>query len=210
MSLYGRSPIYYNGAIANAELVPEIFPGWTLRIYCEEGINSTELEKLGCEIVNKPASRIHSGMFWRFLAAWDNKAERAIFRDADSRLNTKEAAAVKAWEKSGKNAHCMMDHPHHSILPLSGGMWGIKCNILPRRILRELLRNCRRRQMRVMDMRWLRDKVHPLIQGSLLRHSSVPTKWPHIPFPSHQKYNGFIGQQHDEKGEPIWPKNRRG
>lgn len=64
---------------------------------------------------------------------------------------------------------------------------------------------CRIRQDRVLDMRWLRDKVHPLIEKSLLRHSSVPTKWPSVRFPRHKKYEGFVGQQYDGEGNPIWP-----
>lgn len=206
MSLYGNSSIYYNGAVENAKLVEKIFPGWTLRIYCEKKINANELRDLGCEVIQKPESKIHSGMFWRFVAAWDLKAERAIFRDTDSRLNVKEAAAVKAWEESGLDAHCMKDHPHHSILPMSGGMWGIKCGVLPRGLLRELLKYCRLKQKRVKDMHWLRDRVHPLIKDSLLRHSSVKTKWPCVPFPSHPNYNGFVGQQFDENGNAIWPR----
>jgi len=205
ISLYGDSPVYYNGALCNAQLAPEIFPGWTIRFYVEKGIPTNELEAMGAEVIVKPKSRIHSGMFWRFLAAWDSKAERVIFRDSDSRLNIKEAIAVKAWEESGLDAHEMKDHPHHSRLPMSGGMWGIKCRVLPNNLHREVLRFCRRPCQRVVDMRWLRDRVHPLIEKSILRHSSVITQWPNVPFPLHPEMKEFCGQQYDEKGNPIWP-----
>ncbi|MHA1345008.1 MAG: hypothetical protein ACTSO3_01275 [Candidatus Heimdallarchaeaceae archaeon] len=206
ISLYGDSPVYFNGVIANAKLVPKIFPGWTMRVYCEmSNIDLTPLVELDCEIIRKPESRLHSGMFWRFLAAWDNEAERAIFRDADSRLNVKEAEAVKAWEESGLDAHCMKDHLHHTIKPMSGGMWGIKCRILPRQLLREVLKKARQSQKRVKDMHWLRDNVHPLIKDSLLRHSSFPSRWPSVPFPPHPEYEGFVGQQYDELDNPIYP-----
>lgn len=205
-SLYGSSPVYYQGMIANAQLAPEVFPGWTVRIYHERLPFDMEIFKhLKCELIEKRPSRMHAGMFWRFLAAWE-PAERVIFRDADSRLNIREAAAIKEWEGSGLNAHEMKDHPHHSRLPISGGMWGIKCGILPQDMKREVLRKCRQRQQRVKDMYWLRDRVHPLIESSLLRHSSVKTKWPYVPFPKHPKYRGFCGQQYDEKGNGIWPK----
>ena len=206
MSLYGDSSVYIDGAIINAELAPKIFPGWTMRVYCDASAAVIDkLKKLKCEIVIKPQSKLHSGMFWRFIAAWDEKAERVIFRDADSRLNVKEAAAVKAWEKSGRDAHCMKDHLHHRSLPLSGGMWGIKCGVLSRQLLKNVLLCCRMPQKRIMDMWWLRDRVHPLVKGSLLRHSSVDSKWPSIPFPAHPEYEGFVGQQHDDEGDPIWP-----
>jgi len=206
MSLYGSDLMYLNGAIANAKLLPKIFPGWTLRIYCcDEALDISPLEKLDCEIRIKSRSKLHSGMFWRFFSAWDEEAERVIFRDADSRFNIREAAAVKAWEKSGLDAHCMKDHPHHAQLPISGGMWGIKTGVLPRELFQEIARLCRVEQKRISDMRWLRDKVHPLIEHSLLRHSSVETKWPNVPFPPHSLMEGFVGQQYDEEGEPIWP-----
>lgn len=206
ISVYGTDPMYSQGALRNAELVGEVFPGWTVRIYyARNEINPEPFISHGCEVVGHGRSRIHSGMFWRFLAAWDEEAERVIFRDSDSRLNVREAAAVKAWEDSGKDAHCMKDHPHHAIKPISGGMWGIKCGVLPAELLEECKKLCRRPQRRVMDMRWLEARVHPLIEGSLLRHSSVETKWPHVPFPAHPPYDGFVGQQYDAKGQPIWP-----
>lgn len=208
MSVYGTKPMYVRGAIANARLIPQVFPGWTMRVYCclSDCSSVEELKGLGCEIVAMPRSRIHSGMFWRFLAAWDPEAERVIIRDSDSRLNIRDWATVQAWEESGKDAHCIMDHPHHSQMPMSGGMWGIKARVLPPVLLEDLQRRCRRPQPRVEDMRWLRDRVHPLIQGSLLRHSSVSTKWPSVPFPDHSPYEGFVGQQYDGAGIPIWPK----
>ena len=102
MSLYGDSPVYLKGAVANAKLARKIYSKWTMRIYCETfNYDMNIFRKLDCEIVAKPKSKLHSGMFWRFLAAWDVEAERVIFRDADSRLNLKEAAAVRAWEESG-------------------------------------------------------------------------------------------------------------
>ncbi len=210
MSVYGTKPMYLKGAIANARLLPRIYPGWTLRVYCcVAEMNVKPLHDLGCEVIPKPRSRLHSGMFWRFLAAWDPGVDCVLMRDADSRINVREAAAVRAWEESGRIAHCMMDHPHHSLLPMSGGMWAIRSGNLPRELLKELQQLCMRRQRRVQDMYWLRDRVHPLIQHSLLRHSSVHTRWRYVPFPSHEPYDGFVGQQYNVHGRPIWPETSK-
>jgi len=206
MSLYGTDPMYLNGAITNARLTPEVFPGWTMRVYYDRhDIDPAPLIELGCEVVARPHSRRHSGMFWRFLAAWDDDVERVIMRDSDSRLNVREAAAVLAWEESGLDAHCMMDHPNHKHLPISGGMWGILGGVLPQSVKDDVELFGTQRQQRVTDMRWLRDHVQPLIEGSLLRHSSVETKWPHEPWPDAPPYDGFVGQQHRADGSPIWP-----
>ena len=206
VSVYGHRSMYLRGAEANARLVPKVYPGWTMRVYCSRNLDATKLKKLGCDVVQMPLSRRHAGMFWRFLAAWDEDVERVIVRDVDSRLNVREAAAVAEWEASGMVAHCMMDHPHHAHMPMSGGMWGIVAGYLPQEVFKMARQMSRRPQQRVADMKFLRDHVHPLIKHTLLRHSSVETKWPSIPFPDHLKYDGFVGQQYDNDGEPVWPK----
>ena len=38
-------------------------------------------------------------------------------------------------EKSGKDVHCMHDHPHHGTHPIFGGMWGIKGGVLSDELL---------------------------------------------------------------------------
>lgn len=207
MSLYGNRPMYLNGAIRNAQLLPDIFPGWILRIYCSDDTDTHQLEALGCEIKKMGTSHLHSGMFWRFLAAWDEDAERVLMRDADSRLNIRDAACVQDWEDSENIAHCIMDHPHHSSFPMSGGMWGIRSGALtlPFKIKEVLERSIKLKQKRVADMKFLSRYVHPSVEDSLLRHSSVETKWPSLPFPSHEPYDGFVGQQYDDEDMPIWP-----
>ena len=52
MSLYGTGKVYLQGAIANAILLPQIYPEWILRIYyssCE--VDAVELKGLGCDMV---------------------------------------------------------------------------------------------------------------------------------------------------------------
>lgn len=204
MSLYGDALMYLQGAIENARLAPVIYPGWKMVVYCEKGIDTTELKALGCEIRMKPASLGHSGMFWRFLAAWDEDTDLVIFRDVDSRLNVREAAAVKVWDQSGMLAHSMHDHRHHSQFPFLGGMWGIEAGVLPRNVFDIVDKMSQIKQRRVDDMKFLQRQIHPMIKHSLLRHSSVPMKFPHVPFPEHETYVGFVGQQFDNKGDAVW------
>lgn len=205
ISVYGDSPVYQQGVVENARLLPEVYPGWGMIVYCDKCVPVEELGELGCEVRRMPLSRKHSGMFWRFLAAWDSGLDRVIFRDADSRLNVREAAAVREWIQSGKEAHCLHDHPHHSHLPLQGGMWGIKTGFLSRRTEMGVKERCRRPQPRVADMKFLRSHVYPEVSGSILRHSSVRVPWESVPFPEHEPYDGFVGQQHNEEGVAIWP-----
>ena len=57
------------------------------------------------EIVEKQDVGNWTSMFWRFEAAYDSDADVVIFRDADSRLNMREKAAVDQWLVSDKNFH---------------------------------------------------------------------------------------------------------
>lgn len=46
-------------------------------------------------------------------------------RDLDSRLNTRELAAVEEFEESGRGLHTLRDHPYHTDgVPMVGGCWG--------------------------------------------------------------------------------------
>jgi len=203
--------MYLNGAVRNASLARRVYPGWTVRIYCEDKTcpkTISRLSDLGCEIIPMGVSIGHAGMLWRFLAAWEPNMRYCIFRDSDSRLNNKEAAAVKAWIDSGLDAHCMHDHPHHARLPMFGGMWGIKGGILQGHC--PLIRHFKRDLPRVGDMRLLNKYVLPNVRNSLLRHASVKClpEWGSTePFPSfkgEKDWIGFVGQQYDGNGQAIW------
>ncbi len=70
-----------------------------------------------------PRSDGNYGLFWRFEPLKDDSIERFIVRDTDSRLNVREADAVKEWENSDLNFHIMRDHVQHKV-PICGGLWG--------------------------------------------------------------------------------------
>lgn len=123
-SVWGDNPLYAEGIKANIELAKVHYPGWKVRVYTDKP------RGLDCEEIIKGPSRGSEGMFWRFEAAADPNYHYIIFRDADSRLNAREAAAVTAWIESGKSLHIMRDHPDHKNWPILGGMWGIKGGVL--------------------------------------------------------------------------------
>jgi hypothetical protein len=208
-SLYGRRPMYLRGMMANARLAPIIYPGWQVRVYCEDDTpDRAKLAALGCDVKPMGHSVGSSGMLWRFLAAWDRDAERVIFRDADSRLNVREAAAVAEWIDSGLAAHSMLDHPHHARHPLMGGLWGIVGGVLPQSIAARMFTASTSPCSYGEDMAALARDVFPLIRESLLVHSSVkalaPFASPPRPFPAHPPFDGFVGQQIGDDGRALW------
>jgi hypothetical protein len=127
MSVYGTDPKYTDAVIKNIELQPDIYPGWDFRIYHDEKVPQNIIEKIkeynNVELIKMPNIIGHLKMFWRFYPLMDTSIERFIVRDTDSRLNIREAAAVKEWIESEKEFHIMRDHEQHGAY-ICGGMWG--------------------------------------------------------------------------------------
>lgn len=122
-SLWGK-PKYVQGAIENLKLQPKIYPGWKCRFYIDETLEQTfKPYEDDAEIVIMPKSDGNYGLFWRFEALKDETIDRFVVRDTDSRINIREADAVKEWEESGKEFHIMRDNKQHRVY-ICGGMWG--------------------------------------------------------------------------------------
>lgn len=133
-SVWGSNEGYCQGAVDNAKLAPKIYPEWTPRFYIDPLVPRrfvSELYDLGCEIVYKPESIDFMGLYWRFEPMFDDpQIERFIVRDTDSRINMREAQAVKEWEESGLLFHIIRDNPQHNI-HIMGGTWGSIAGIIP-------------------------------------------------------------------------------
>lgn len=127
-SLWGTDPKYLVGAVKNTELAPVIYPGWEVRVFAGKDVPEAtlvELTEKGAEVfvVDEPCG--WTSTFWRFYPVFDETVDVLISRDADSRLNLREKAAVDEWLASDKNFHIMRDHPAHTTEILAG-MWGAK------------------------------------------------------------------------------------
>ena len=128
-SLWGNNPKYTVGAIKNAELAKEIYPGWVCRFYCASDVPNPivfqleDMDNVEMVFMKKPGD--WTSMFWRFEPAGEENVEVMISRDTDSRLNHREEEAVAEWLASDFGFHIMRDHPWHGY-PVLGGMWGAK------------------------------------------------------------------------------------
>ena len=166
-SLYGSNPRYTDGAIANAKLVSEVYPGWIMRVYHDNTVPEYIIHKLksdGVELVDMSGSEINK-MSWRFLATAD--ADYFCSRDIDSRLSKREALAVQEWIESGKKFHVMRDHPSHSNYPMSGGMW---CSTTIKNIHKLLVGHTN--QAYLEDMNFLTDVIWNMARKSLMQTDS--------------------------------------
>lgn len=195
--------MYLEGAVANAEAVPRMYPGWQARFYVSQEISSdlvTELRQLGARTIRMNRRGPSDGMFWRFLAADDHTADAAIFRDVDSRISTREVDAVEEWLASGRGFHLLRDHPGHR-WPMMAGMWGVRPGALPP--IRRLYRRWRWSRLlgsdigiSAADQAFLRSAVYPIARRDALVHSEFT--WFEgedvRPFPTPPSEGEFIGQ----------------
>lgn len=127
MSLFGDSPRYLKPALRSARNVGLFYPGWQLVIYVDHSVPSSvirQLEDHGSLVVYVDETMDANGMFWRFKAVNIPGVKTVVFRDADSDLSSKEAAAVFEWLDSGRLVHIMRDHPFQNY-PILGGMFGV-------------------------------------------------------------------------------------
>ena len=198
-SLWGVHDIYNKGAIANVQEAKEVYPGWICRFYIDEKSPVlTTLQKLECEVIPMKLENSWIPLYWRFYAASDPDTEYALFRDCDSRVNTREAAAVAEWVKSGKNVHLMKDWPApHATETILAGMWGIKGGVVTN--MKELIREWISHDNvnnKYTDQDFLRKKLWPMIKDSVLNHGVNSPSGEAIPFPPHAPMKGmeYVGQ----------------
>lgn len=174
-SLWGDDPTYTHGAIINAQLAPNVYPGWRCRFYCDDTVPAAiiaELRHLGAEIrmIQDPALK-QLKPIWRFLSSDDPDIDYFICRDADSRLNIQEALAVNDWVQSGLPFHVMRDHVYHMEVILAG-MWGGVAGVLPNlQNLTSVADSYARNKWH--DQEFLRDVVWPLVRDHARVHDGM-------------------------------------
>lgn len=238
-SLYGDEKtrrikrVYSGGAIANIKLAKLVYPGWTCRFYVDDTVPPKLVDAMlreGAQVY-VVKSKVHTGRqrsLWRFLVAGD--VCRFLVRDIDSRVNAKEAAAVKEWCASPALFHRMWDNidetDGHSS-PLMGGMWGgvaVCDHALPGVDCAGKLRGCKSLRPAVPGIRkaleawtmtgyrsdemFLRAHVWPKAEASVLSHGCGILGVAGKPFPvelAHQPRN-FPKRIHaGYVGQPIMP-----
>ncbi len=202
--LFGANEMYHNGMLANMHLCADLLPDWT--VYCfmrpqnkwtdAEHATSHVLHDNGVEII-RVDSPDWSLPAWRFMAGNKLKGPQdvAIFRDADSRINARELAAMDEWLKIGYPFHVMRDHNRHNV-PVLAGMWGVAGPSLRAIIgpmLQDWVRQCQeevtaqlmhapsskaelahalREKTRCFDQHFLTNALWPIMADYTLAHTS--------------------------------------
>jgi len=94
------------------------------------------LRELGAEIHFVDDGVGLSPRLWRNTIIDDSQVDIFLIRDSDSRLTQRDAIVVADWlrQKPESTAifHCVRDHPFHSRVPVSAGLWGARRALLLR------------------------------------------------------------------------------
>lgn len=193
-SLWGDNPKYTIGAIKNAELVKNMYPGWEARFYVGQSVPKDILSSLRdreANVIEMNEPGDWRGMFWRFEAAGDFDVEVMVSRDCDSRISQREVAAVNQWLSSDAMFHIMRDHPWHGT-PILGGMWGVKAPLL--RNIKNLMSQFEKGNFWQVDQNFLK-LLYPHVAQYAMVHDDFFEK---KPWPLPRNGLEFVGQVFDE------------
>jgi len=204
-SLWGEDPKYCVGAIKNAILAQEHYPGWICRYHVGSSTPKKYINELhaqpNVELVLKSEPGDWTGMFWRFEDASDLSVEAMISRDTDSRLGGREAKAVAEWLSSDKKFHIMRDHPYHAT-EILGGMWGVKNPFLGD--MKHLINSYIKGNFWQVDQDFLKQVIYPIVA----RHSCVHDEYfEKRPFPMEREPGFFVGQAFDKDDNKLHPEH---
>jgi hypothetical protein len=172
-TVWGENPRYLRGGLRNALLMPEIYPGWRMRVYAATDVPAdfiAAMRQCNVEIIMRDAKApALARLAWRFEVANDKAVQRFLVRDIDSVISLREQAAVQAWVESEANFHVMRDWQTHTDLVLAG-MWGGVAGLLPD-IAREILRYSPRfLETPNIDQWFLGDIIWPRIAHDVIIH----------------------------------------
>lgn len=185
-SLWGAAPRYLRGALRNALLAPDIYPGWVCRFHLDETVPpgfADVLRSLGADVViEDPGQSMRQRLCWRFRCANDADVGFFLIRDVDSVINVRERDAVAAWLLSGKWFHVMRDWWTHTDL-IMAGMWGGVGGVLPDLAVLLDRYDSGMAETPNIDQWFLRDRIWPLIRQSVLVHDRCFAPPGSFPFP---------------------------
>ncbi|XP_032791049.2 uncharacterized protein LOC116928079 [Daphnia magna] len=201
---------YLKPLAETTQKIPQIFPGWTVRIYHNLTRGSESWRLLhktffnenhidlcnATEVIEDQNLGNIFSMTWRWLPLLDEMVDDFMSRDADSPIIPREEEAVREWFKSNRLFHVMRDHPKHCVSIL-GGMWGVKLGQGRSRIAKVAGRMLKRNHLHEYDydQTLLTRYIWPIARTNMVAHDSYCCQYfPHSrPFPNQRKGGAFVG-----------------
>jgi hypothetical protein len=194
-SLFGHNSKYCEPAILNVQEQPNIYPYWVCRFYVDDNVPKSVVDRLragGAQIVCVVGPALQwPGEMWRLLVLNDPHAHRMLFRDSDSVISRREAAAAQQWLTSGKRFHMMCDTGSDTEL-IMAGLWGAVAGSLPPldKLMGHFM-NVPLQSQHFVDQDFLRQYVWPYARTSLMQHDSVFGFMEAVPFPDKDRPEDF-------------------
>jgi len=129
-SLYGTSPKYTHGALANARIIKERFPEALMYVYTAESVPIDIRDQLAAmshvRVIPVPNKEGTKGSFDRFLAIDTSECDIMFSRDADSRIHERDAACIEDFlADPTKMIQIIRDHRCHTCY-IMAGMFAIR------------------------------------------------------------------------------------
>ena len=214
-SLYGTNRKYTEGMLRNAGLITGRFPDAQIRVYCADDVPTDTITSLHTfpSVRTVPVKRLpgSQNMFDRFMAIDDPSCDVMIIRDADSRVNERDAACIEDFLASHKLLHIIRDHQNHD-QRIMGGMWALR-RALPESMASMIQKwtalTNRNLAYYGSDQQFLGMYIYPdLIRHALIHDDQERFRMvepPHVPFRFSDAGRDFIGQAYDinEAGEDV-------
>jgi hypothetical protein len=214
--------MYIQGAIENARLLPKMqakgyYKDYTCRFYTDKRICANDswfktVCDLGVDIIPMDACDSYIGLFWRFKPAFDDTVDRFIVRDTDSRLNSRDGAAVREWENTPYPFHCQRDHKRYHRVHIMGGMWGAVKGFMPdfkekmEKFIASELKSTKDKGLWGNDQTFLYRYVWPVIVGNHLCHDDYRmVTGKELKYKVFLPRKQFVGMQWTAKNKPIIP-----
>ena len=118
-SLYGTSPKYTHGTLANARIIKERFPEALMYVYTAESVPTDIRDQLTAmphvRVIPVPTREGSKGMFDRFLAIDSSECDIMFIRDADSRIHERDATCIEDFlADPSKMMQIVRDHKYHT------------------------------------------------------------------------------------------------
>lgn len=197
-SLYGNDEIYTSGILANAKEVDKFYPGWQLVVFYSDCVSLEIIDKLNqlnAKTIFAGQAKGHLASLWRFLPIEAPNVQRVLVRDADSRLNDREVAAVNDWISSKLDVHLMRDHPFHNA-KIMAGMFGAKGGQnfgLTAKITSNMF--AFGTQNKGIDQKILGEFLYPkIVNRSMVHDAFYNIEKNAYPFPTKRKNNEYVGE----------------
>jgi hypothetical protein len=216
-SLFGNDPIYTIGTIKNVDIIKDLFPEWGVFIYTDKDESNgiiQELIKKGC-VIRYESNQNWFNSTWRFKAITEDNVSVMVCRDSDSRISTRDVAAIDEWLESDYDYNIIRDHPIGHHWKMNAGMWGAKKTEFILDINNKLQRyhqnNTTLTGHKNFDQFFLRDVIYPnIVDNSLIHDEYYKYESNAKPINHDRKSNDFkfIGESIDENDKPRGDQRR--